>query len=288
MKLATVLLFATALLFCFAGLALADDSQATPESFPKIKADGTIGYNLTGGNIKTDAAAGSAEFIHEDVWVNDIVKAGVNFSNVSYFGRRFNPNVNNYFGNYKFEGFVTKEKKPYLWAFLGYDSNEFIGYWNRYTGQAGPGYSFFGTDPTVLKLEVGYGFVDTVWAFPTEIDNNPKSMHIWEPTHNLMARLVFAYPYEKKFQIAEEASYRVNMQWTYDQEVDSATNLTFALTSRLSFRTTFTLQFLNNPGFVQKQDENGVSLVTSTGAKILTKSQRMSYSWINGLLVSFL
>lgn len=283
----------------FVGTSLA---QETAE-FPKFSANGSIGYSMTGGNIITHGASGDFQFMHEDKWLNNIVKAGGNYGNAIYDTGDPIINVNNYFGNYKFEGFFMENKKPYAWGLLGYEMDEFQGFWNRYLAEAGLGYSYFGKRPEVLKTEVGYAFIDTVWALPKEIEDD--EFHLWEPTHNMLFRLIASVPFKEYILFTEEASYRFDMLDTFNQVVDTKTALTFKLSSRLSFKTSFNLSYINDPGLIEKVDKEGNPVTQATGPivtpppytnspvslpgeePVYKKSNRIAYSWVNALVISF-
>ncbi|MCB9478023.1 MAG: DUF481 domain-containing protein [Deltaproteobacteria bacterium] len=297
-----ILMFALLALPTFA--AAQDDYQIgtfgekTPESevekYPLWTANGSLGYNASGGYVDTNSVVGDLAVTHERRWVGHFLKGGIAYGTVTYPEGDPIVNVNNYFGNYKFEVYLAKNRKPYLWGLLGALSDEFQGFWGRYTAEAGLGYSWFGTADAVLKTEAGYAFIDTNWINRVELEDG--SFHYWEPTHNGLARLIAAIPiFEKSVQFTEEATYRHNFQDDKDYSVDTATGLTFKLTDRVSFKTAFTLNYTNQPGLVDELDETGQNVTfdddgdpATPDVNSLVETERASYGWTNAIVVTFL
>jgi Protein of unknown function, DUF481 len=267
-------------------------SGEEPEKYPKWSASGSIGYNSSGGYIETQAVAGDLQLAHERQWTGHLVKSGINYGNVTYpEGDPIN-NVSNYFGNYKIEAYVYKDRKPYFWSLLGAESDEFQGFWGRYIAEAGFGYSFFGMKDYVVKSEVGYAFVDTNWINKVELENG--EFHLWEPTHNGLARQIIAVPILSFVNFTEEATYRHNFQDEDDYVVDSATGLSFRLTSKLSFKTTFDISYTNQPGPIEELDETGAAIMidddgdpNTDDVASLIPADRTAYGWTNAIVISF-
>ena len=269
------------------GVGFAED-EAEEKPFPHYKVDATLAYSLSGGNIQSHSAVGDFLFAHEDVWVNNYIKLGGAYGTTAYANNNYINSVNHYFGNYKLEGFFMENKIPYAWGLVGYEMDEFQGFWNRYLAEAGLGASVFGTDPTVLKFETGYAFIDTVWINKKELYNGEE--HLWEPTHNILFRVIASVPIKDAALFSEEVTYYVNLQDTFDQKVVSDTSLTFRILSFMSFKTSFNLQYINDPGFIDELDENGdvvTEVVNSEEVTVQEKSNRLIYSWVNGLVVTF-
>jgi len=229
------------------------------DRFPVYSANGAIGYTTTGQYVKSTALNGDLKLGREGHWTNHFVNAGITYGNVVYPEGDPVLNANRYFGNYKFEGYVLSNKKPYLWTLLGAESDQFQGFWGRYNAEGGLGYSFFGVAKHILKTEIGYAFVDTNWMEKQEIDDN--EFHYWEPTHNSLVRLIASVPILEYILFAEEASYRHNIEDENDYAVASDTSLSFRLTSKLSFKTAVNVTYTNQPGLVEALDPYGNVIV---------------------------
>ncbi len=266
--------------------------DSAKDKYPSWAASGAIGYNTTGGYIDTQAIVGDFKLAHERQWTGHYLNSGISYGNVTYpEGDPIN-NVNNYFGEYKIEAYVYKNRKPYFWGLGGAQSDEFQGFWGRYIAEAGFGYSFLGTSDYVLKSEVGYAFVDTNWINKVEIDEG--EFHLWEPTHNGLARLIASIPISKLVLFTEEVKYRHNFDDDNDYLVDSATGLNFRLTDKLSFKTTFDISYTNQPGPITELDKAGAPVMVDDDGdpatdeiESLVPTERASYGWSNALVISF-
>ena len=260
--------------------------------FPKWAANGSIGYTATGGNIDTQAVVGDFKLTHDRQWTGHILKSGISYGNVTYPDGDPITNVNNFFGNYKLEGYLYHNRKPYLWSLVGAESDQFQGFWGRYLAEAGIGYSYFGVSDYVLKSEVGYAFVDTNWINKVEIEDG--EFHYWEPTHNGLVRLIASIPISKLVLFTEEAKYRHNFDDENDYVVNSETGLSFRLTDKLSFKTAFNIAYTNQPGPIEQLDGTGTVVTVDDDADPATDevanlvpSERTAYGWTNALVISF-
>ena len=296
MKRLFIILLAIAIVVLVSGSVFAEDeTEKKKPSFPIFKVDASLAYSLMGGNITSHSLVGDFLFVHEDEWINDIIKLGGAYGTTAYANNHYINSVNRYFGNYKMEAFFMKNKIPYAWGLVGYEMDEFQGFWNRYLIEAGLGASVFGTQPTVLKFEAGYAFITTVWINEKELYTGKE--HLWEPTHNLLFRIIASVPIKDVGLFSEEVTYFVNAIDSFDQKVISDTSFTFKIISKLSFKTSFKLQYINDPGWIDELDMNG-DIVTrridtdgngidDADENVLEKSDRLIYSWVNGLVVTF-
>jgi len=262
------------------------------DDFPRWSSNGSVGYTTTGMNVKSNSLVGDLNGAREGRWTNHFVKSGITYGDVTYPDGDPIRNANRYFGNYKFEGYLVRAKKPYLWGLLGAESDEFQGFWGRYTAEAGFGYSFFGVQKRTLKAEAGYSFVDTNWIEKQEIDDN--EFHYWEPTHNALARLIAEFPVLSYMLFTEQVTYRHNLDDEDDYSVDSSTGLSFRLTDKLSFKTAFNITYTNTPGLIEKLDEYGNVVAIdedndplTEAIPVLEPAERTSYALTNALVISF-
>jgi len=260
--------------------------------FPKWSSEGAIGYTATGKRIKTNAINGDVNVTREGQWTNNFLDGGITYGDVTYPEGDPIASANRYFGTYKLEGYLTRTKKPYLWTLAGAESDQFQGFWGRYTGQGGVGYSYFGTAPQILKTEIGYAFVDTNWIEKKEIDDN--EFHYWEPTHNGLARLVAQIPIYGYARFSEEVTYRHNIEDQDDYSVSSSTGLAFRLTSRLSYKTIFQIDYTNQPGLVESLDPYGAVITfdddgdpATDPVSALEPNEYAAYTFTNALVISF-
>lgn len=268
-----------------------EKKEAAETVYPKYLGNGSVGYSSTGGNIETNTLVGDLLLGLETTWTNHYVKAGITYGQVKYPDGEPIKNANSYFGNYKFEGYLTRTKKPYLWSLIGAQSDEFQGFWGRYFLEAGFGYSWFGISAYVLKTEIGYAFVDTNWINKVEIDDN--EFHYWEPTHNGLFRLIASVPISKIILFDEEAVYRHNLEDEDDYMVSSSTGLSFKLLGNLSYKTMFSITYTNQPGPIEELDEYGNVVLIDDGDPLtvdpvsLVPAKRTAYGWTNALVYSF-
>jgi hypothetical protein len=266
------------------------EKAAAEQALPKWFASGSLGATLGGLNSRVFVVNAGFDGGRLGAWTNHVLKAGINYGNVIYSGNKPVLNVNNILANYRFEGFFMKDKKPYFWVRPAWMSDQFQGFWQQYSVDLGPGYSFFGTAPYVLKIEAGYMFLDTNWVEKKDIDPDPnkEDLHLWEPTHNGIIRLIASTPIQTWGLFSEEAYFLMNFMNEDDYRVGSATALTFKLTSRLSFQTAFKVLYTNTPPSVKNLDETGATRTdATTGTPILKKAERTDYTWSNSLVVSF-
>ncbi|MDP8255121.1 MAG: DUF481 domain-containing protein [Candidatus Alcyoniella australis] len=282
----------TILVLLIAVPAIAQDEATEGDQFPKWSASGTLGYTMTSAYVKTNSLVGELQGAREGVWTNHLLKGGVTYGNVIYPDGDPILNANSYFGEYKFEGYLLRNKKPYLWGLLGYQSDEFSGFWTRYLGEVGVGYSFLGISDSVLKTELGYAFVDTRWIEKKEIETD--EFHFWEPTHNALARLIAEVPLKSYMLFSEEASVRLNLADEDDYTAQSTTGLSFKLSQALSFKTSFAITYTNTPGFIERLDKEGNVVnydddgdVDTDDVPELINAEYASYTWINALVISF-
>ncbi len=284
-------LLAVVVSFAFSSSVLAGGGEGEDEEqLPRWYATGSFGYTATGGNSRTNTLAGSLEAGRVGIWTDHKLTAGITYGNVIYAGGDPIRNANSYFGKYKLDAYLMSNKKPYAWFGTGAECDEFQGYWGRYTVEAGPGYSFFGTDPVVLKLEAGYIFVDTNWINEKEVDGE---LLLWEPTHNGLLRLIAELPLRDYLKFTEEAQYYVNFDDTQDYRMESTSALNVKLTDRLSFVTSFKVTYTNLPGLVEKLDEYG-NVVTvdddndpaTDPVPELVEAERVDYTWTNSLAIA--
>ena len=294
MKRIAALILAVSLVLATLAWADGEEKSREPEKakadlLPKWYANGSLGAALGGLNTRTFVINGGLEGGRLGVWTNHVLKAGINYGNVIYSGNKPVLNVNNVFANYRFEGFFMKDKKPYFWVRPAWMTDQFQGFWEQYSVDLGPGYSFFGTSPYVLKAEAGYMFIDTDWVEKKDINPDPNKvdLRLWEPTHNGIIRLIASAPIQTWGLFTEEAFATMNFKNAKDYHVGSNTALTFKLTTRLSFQTAFKVLYTNVPPFVKNLDETGAAKVDGAGNPILKKSERTDYMWTNSLLVSF-
>ena len=284
-----------ALVVCLAAcVCFADDADSGGEQkFPKWSGSGTLGYTTTGGNSRTNSLSGEFELTREGELTNNSFKAGITYANVIYAGDPIKT-ANSCFGEYKFEAFFTRAKKPYAWGLLGAESDEFQGYWGRYKLEIGPGYSFFGTYEATLKLEVGYALVDTNWVNPKE--TNEGEYHLWETTHNALARVIASSPFmDDRVTLEEEVLYRANLEDWQDYVIEATSSVKVKLNDKVSLTATLDVTYTNQPALVEKLDENG-NVVTydddgdpsTPEVPKLVPAQRLDYTLTNGLSVSFL
>ena len=268
------------------------DGMKDEEKFPIWSSAGSIGYSATGKRINTNTLTGDFNLSRFGKWTNNILTSGITYGDVMYPGGSPIKNANSYFGKYKFEGYLMRNKKPYLWSLLGAESDEFQGYWGRYIAEAGLGYSYFGTRPTILKTELGYAFVDTNWINKVKLENG--EYHYWEPTHNGLARLIASVPVKSYILFAEETTYRHNIDDEDDYTVQSETSLSFKLTGNLSFKTLYNITYTNQPGLVEELDPYGNVVTYDDDGDPLTPevdglvpADRVAYLWTNALVISF-
>lgn len=300
MKAFRLAIIALAIVFLLAGIGYAQDEDHEFSSFdgkkatlfPKWSSSGSIGYNTTGGYIDTQAVIGDFQLVHDRQWTSHIGKAGIAYGTVTYPEGDPITNVNNYFGNYKVEAYVYENRKPYFWGLIGALSDEYQGFWGRYLAEAGFGYSFFGISPYVLKGEVGYAFVDTNWINKVEIEDG--EFHYWDPTHNGLARLIASIPISQYVLFTEEATYRHNIDDEDDYLVESSSGLSFRLSSKMSFKTSFNIAYTNVPGPIEEMDETGAVVMldddndpATDEIASLVPTERTTYGWTNALVISF-
>ncbi|MDP8223366.1 MAG: DUF481 domain-containing protein [Candidatus Lernaella stagnicola] len=268
------------------------DVGAQNAQFPAWSSNGSVGYSLIGKRVKSNSLTGDLNVTREGQWTNNFIKSGITYGDVTYPDGDPIINANRYFGNYKLEGYLTRAKKPYLWALVGAESDEFQGFWGRYNLEGGVGYNFFGVAKHVLKTELGYAFVDTNWIEKKEIEDG--EFHYWEPTHNGLARVIAAVPILSYALFTEEVMYRHNVSDQDDYYVESTTGLAFRLTSKLSFKTSFNINYTNKPGFVEELDLTGAVVTydddgdpATDQIAALELNERASYSLNNALVISF-
>ena len=89
------------------------------KEFPKWAANGSVGYNTSGGYVDTTNIVADLLVTHDRQWTGHQLKGGIAYGTVTYPDGDPIKNVNNYFGNYKIEAYVYKNRKPYFWGLGG-------------------------------------------------------------------------------------------------------------------------------------------------------------------------
>lgn len=280
-----------------------EPALADGDDLPKWSASGAIGFAMTTGNSETLTATGGLEGSRLGNWTNHFARGWINYGAVKYpEAEDYQINTNNFGMGYRFEGYYMADKKPYFWVSGTAESDQFQGFWQRYTIDGGPGYSFFGKSQYVLKLEAGYLFSLTRWIdkvninpdfsrsdidFAGDPDIKQDDLHVWEPTHNGLARLIASVPVKDWLLLTEEALATMNFRNSSDYRFVSSTGAIFKLTSQLSFSSNLKVTYVNQPGLVDDLDETGTVHTDATGAGLLERADNTDTTWTNSLVISF-
>lgn len=314
------LFWVVALILLMAATAFAQDPEpelgvteepeiAGEDDLPKWTASGSVGFTMTSGNSETRTATGGLEAARLGDWINNFFKAGISYGTVLYpEADDFTVNTNNIFGTYRFEGYYLPDKKPYFWVQGGAEFDPFQGFWQRYTIDGGPGYSFFGKSKYVLKIEAGYLWSLTRWIERVNIDpdydrsdtmlvdedDNPVThpddargeLHYWEPTHNGIVRLIASVPIQEWVLFTEEAVFAMNFMNEDDYKFISSTGMLFKITSRLGFSTNLKVSYFNSPGTVEDLDATGTAKSDANGDTLYERADNTDITWTNSLVIS--
>jgi putative salt-induced outer membrane protein YdiY len=256
-------------------------SAQDTEPGPKWTSSGALGYTQSGGNTNASSVAMNWDLMREGVRTHMAWKAALNYGYTRYTDKDI-VTTNNNFALYKIDRFLSRSKKSYLFGQLQYQGDQFQGYWAKYMADAGFGYNWFGKTGPLLKTELGYSYIG--WSY---VEPN-KEGEYWEPTHNALFRLSLSHQVRDWLKVSEDAVSHRNLEHADNYQIESTTSATFRLTTRLGYKSAFTVRYNNQPLLVEEKDAYGAAVVDENDEPVLKSAERTDYTWTNMLVITFL
>ncbi len=233
-----------------------------------------IGLNLSSGNYKVKT-------FHFNLLTNFNVpqnlitfSANLNYGTISYDGKKYIENTNNYVLLLKHLLFFHSGGKSYIFYGLQDQSDKFRGYWNIFGIEGGMGYNILETSYLTMRSELGLDYSQTIYTIsPKEnVVSGMSYLHIsWKVTDN--------------FSTLFETKYLSNLRDVklQDYKVDSLLSFLITVTSKIGLRTDLNLSYINKPPLIYPLTSEGEVI---PGSKPVP-GKRLSYSFIQSLMVKF-
>jgi putative salt-induced outer membrane protein len=227
----------------------ADPAPAPPP--PIWSGQASLSFVSTSGNSSTQTLGAGAEIdYNKDVWAGLARAAYLRAEATDQTTKMETVNAESSAATLR----GARKLQPKLEAFVQGDfvRDTFSGIDHRLTGEAGVGYSVVDTAPQALKLTVGLGYTK-------ESRSAGESLSF----SSAIAGLGYKWKFSKTAEFAEDVAYTEDLKDTGDWRLSNVTSLTAGLTTVLSLKATYTLNYLKEPvaGFGSTDTVTAVALV---------------------------
>jgi putative salt-induced outer membrane protein YdiY len=241
-----------------------DTTETKPRNPWDIKAG--LGINITGGNSDSRTLTFDSEFRKQ--WSHFRYR-GIGrraYGTTSYSGGPRIPTTDNWLASSRLDLFTTVRRLNFFFLFLSVDGNQFRGYWAKRTSQLGYGVQLF---PTVKKIDLNIAL---------GVDYSKDHLVVKGSRRDEIFSVVLKP--EIDWEVTQDLSFghKVNMfvdlQDEREYQIDSHTIITLRLSGKLSLRSTYLLNYKNNPRLINEVDESG----KPTGERVPAKPSDHTFS----------
>ncbi|GEM_PF-3649341 len=233
-----------------------------------------LGINLFSGNyrVKTMTFKLLANFnIPQNLL---IFRSDINYGTISYDGKHYIENTNNYSFEFKHLLFFHSGGKSYTFYDLQDQSDRFRGYWNIFGIESGLGYNLFELKDLTVRGEIGMDYSQIRYTLTPE-ENVVSGMlffHLsWKPLENI------SFLFESK--------YLSNLKHPHlqDYRLESLLSSMIAITSKIGLKIDFNIVYINLPPLITPVDSEGKPIP----GREPVPGKRISYSLIQSIMVKF-
>lgn len=130
----------------------------------------------------------------------------------------------------------------FLFAGAGWERNTFAGFDNRYSAVVGVGKAWIDTETRLLKTDVG-----VTYTVQKDIEDDPE---LGDGFVGLRASIEARRDLSESTTVSSMIVIDENLRETEDLRVDATASLSVDLTEGLAFKTTYQIQFDNDPALV--------------------------------------
>ncbi len=233
-----------------------------------------MGMNLQSGNYKVKT-------FHFKLLANLNIpqnlltfRTDLNYGTISYDGKTYIENTNNYNITFKHLLFLHSGGKSYLFYELQDQSDKFSGYWNSFGIESGFGYNILETDNITLRSEVGLDYSQVIYTV--------------NPEENTVSGMLF---FHMSWKIADnlstltETKYLSNLRdpALQDYRVESLVSFMITITTRIGLKTDLNVSYVNKPPLVYPVNSEGEIIPDSQPVP----GKRVAYSFIQSIMVKF-
>jgi len=132
--------------------------------------------------------------------------------------------------------------RTYAFGGAGWERNTFAGFDNRYSGVAGLGREWLGTENRRLKTDLGFTYTKQ-----EDVVENPA---VDDSFAGFRALVDFAHPVSETTRYSSQLVVDENLSETSDLRADWTNSVSVAISDELSLKTTYQLLFDNEPALV--------------------------------------
>lgn len=139
---------------------------------------------------------------------------------------------------YALSGKVRRDlsERTFLYGAAGWERNRFSGIESRYVYGAGAGYQAAETETQKLALEIGLEYTD-----------EESTSGLNDTFAGARAAVEYEWKFSETAQFNQDLELLWNLEESDDYRINSISSVTAALTSKLALKTSYTIQFDNEP-----------------------------------------